>query len=120
MTELSFLIELLLNHDLKSETKKAVAARIKEVEATLTPRPMQVAQVPLPPALQKQPASTLALMAKHGDIPNIPPPVMPPVPVVEQIAQTPATAAAMNARNEAIQNAISGTVDKTKRSPRKW
>lgn len=35
MSELSFLIELLLNHDLQKVTKDLVAERIKEVEASL-------------------------------------------------------------------------------------
>lgn len=72
MTELSFLIDLLLNHELSKETKSLIASRIKDVEQNLTqPRVATtgfISHMPLvgPP----QAASTLALMAKHGDIPN--------------------------------------------------
>lgn len=101
MTELSFLIELLLNHDLKKETKDAVAARIREVEEALVPHrvPTIFSGNPYPstsgcavvPA-SKQAPSTLALMAKHGDIPPVPtqplaPPPPPPVLTEAQIAQ---------------------------------
>jgi len=43
MTELTFLIELLLNHDLPKATKDLVATRIKEVEEKLisAPQPLQ-------------------------------------------------------------------------------
>jgi hypothetical protein len=99
MTELSFLIELLLNHDLKKETKDAVAARIREVEGSfhkvptqiLAPQYTQTLSQPMPSGIKQAP-STLALMAKHGDIPPvpIPPPIeSPPPPVLTeaQIAQ---------------------------------
>ncbi len=39
MTELTFLIELFLNHDLPKDTKQAIAERIKEVEQGLTTSP---------------------------------------------------------------------------------
>jgi hypothetical protein len=100
MTELSFLIELLLNHDLPKATKDLIASRIKEVEQTLTATRIpfvatsQVQNVP--PKLQ-QAASTLAAMAKHGDIP--PQPVMapetPPAPHIPTLEE-----------NMARQNAI--------------
>jgi hypothetical protein len=77
------------------------------------------------PALSPGPTqapSTLAAMARHADptLAVAPPPEMPPVPTVEQIAQTPETAAAMNHRNETIANAIAGKIDKTTGRPRKW
>jgi hypothetical protein len=127
MTELSFLIELLLEHDLKVETKKAVAARIKEVEGALQPvRIPYVQPVAQPLGVPPQAPSTLALMAKHGDL-SMPivqsAPVMPPIPAV--IAQTPQTAAALNARNEAIASslgsgAFTGKPEKGRTSPRKF
>lgn len=133
MTELSFLIDLLLNHDLKKETKDAVAMRIKDVEEQLVkssflPRPM-----PSPYQLgtianadgfiheMKQAPSTLALMAKHGDIPPQPiPQAAPAPPPVKEIAQTAETVAAMQARQESINAALSGKVDKVAGRPRKW
>jgi len=99
MSELSFLIDLLLNHKLHRLTKEAIAARIKEVEENRTPVPQVRVTHPLG---QVQAASTLALMAKHGEIPVNDIPIAPAPQPVAVIAQTPATAAAMQARNEAI------------------
>lgn len=86
MTELTFLIELLLNHDLPKDTKALIASRIKEVEEGLVSRP--IAQ-PLPPVRS----------------PIIPQPVVEPQPV---IPQTEAAANALNARAQAIENALQG------------
>ncbi len=123
MTELSFLIELLLNHDLPKATKDLIASRIKEVEQNLTTRiqPLATRQIqPVAPQLQQSP-STLAAMARHGDMPALVlPPEMPPVEPVAVIAQTPQTAAAMNHRNQTIADAVNGKVDKSTGRPRKW
>lgn len=123
MTELGCLIELLLNHELQKVTKDFIAARIKEVEANLVSKPQvqqQYTHTPVPPG-QRQAQSTLALMAKHGDIPNmVPAPDMPVIEPVAVIAQTPQTAAAMNHRHETIAASIAGKVDKASGRPRKW
>lgn len=112
MTELSFLIDLLLNHELQKVTKDLIAMRIKDVEAGLT-QPTYMVQ-PGPPIGQRVPypngtqaASTLALMAKHGDIP-IPPQAQVQPTQVENIGQTPQAAAAMATRNAIINEAIAG------------
>ncbi len=120
-SELSFLIELLLNHDVPKTTKDLIASRIKEVEVNLTLNQVRP-QVVQPQAIHGVPqaASTLALMAKHGDIAPVPMPEMPPIVPVEQIAQTPATAQAMSARANAIAASLNKTVDKTTGRPRKW
>lgn len=115
MTELSFLVELLLNHKLPKVTRDAVASRIRAVEASgfaLTPSQVPWPKTAPPANLTNQAASTLALMAKH----NIEP---PPVPV-DQVAQTPAAVAAINARQEAINQALSGKPAKGQTSPRKF
>ncbi len=139
MTELSFLIDLLLNHELQKQTKDAIAERIKEVEASLSARNMagytssnpstalrvnSISSVP-------QAQSTLDAMARHGDVsagmtssqglvhPQQLPPEMPPVPV-QQIAQTPATSQALNSRNQAIAASIAGKIDKVTGRPRKF
>lgn len=126
MTELSFLIELLLNHDLPKATKDLLAERIKEVEHNLTT--MRIGSPAAPQIIVSsgtnqptQAASTLAAMARHGGlVPNLPAPQeIAPEPVAV-IAQTPQTAAAMNRRNEVIAEALSGKVDKTSGRPRKW
>ncbi len=85
ISELSFLIELLLNHELKKETKDLIAGRIKEVEANLVAQPIFLPTrhtTPVPnPTLQSP--STLAAMARHGGAANIPvTPDSPPAPVV--------------------------------------
>lgn len=122
LSELSFLIELLLNHPLSKETKDMVAARIREVEAALSSRPQTPMQVSWqPPAGLQQAASTLAAMARHGDIPAVSlAPVMPAPEPVAVIAQTPQATAAMNSRNEAINQALAGKVDKVTGRPRKF
>ncbi len=116
MSELSFLIELLLNHRLQKETKDAIALRIKEVEATGTPsRP--VANMPRPVlGVAAQSPSTQAILDRNPDLAAV---LAPPVPV-EQVAQTPAAMAAMNSRNQAINESLSGKVDKVTGRPRKF
>lgn len=134
MTELSFLLDLLLNHKLPKVTKELIVERVREVEKkidsaesrTVYLQPQQ-AKIQLPSGTVQSP-STLALMAKHGDIPpnisgmiaDIPLPP-PPVPV-EQIAQTAATQAAMVAREAAMQGRKSEQIMTGKgiQGPRKW
>lgn len=107
MTELTFLVDLLLNHNLAKETKDVIASRIKDVEQAIQTQSMQVTwNRPQPVAVPQGPqqsASTLALMAKHGDLPPVPMavPTSAPEPVAV-VAHTPATAAAMNARAAAL------------------
>lgn len=126
MTELGFLVELFLNHKLSKSTKEAIAARIKEVEENSRNSPnIAIPAAPRQPAnLPAQAPSTLAAMAKHGIIspdPSIP---MPPIeegqapqqPV--QVAQTLATALAMQSRTQAIQDSINGKM--TGDRPRKF
>lgn len=126
MTELSFLIELLLNHDLPKPTKDLIAERIKEVEQGITssPRPREV-PLHFNNVGPQQAASTLKAMAKHGDIPPIVMTEIPPVVPVEQVAQTPMAAAAVNHRNTLINKAVNQNremVDTGKgtKGPRKW
>lgn len=106
MTELSFLIELLLNHELPKPTKDLIAERIRSVEANmhyakpLSPMPVNpFTALPVPPAVTQSP-STLAIMVKNGDIPAtaIPPPAV--IEPVAQLAQTQATATALDYRQK--------------------
>lgn len=95
MSELSFLIELLLNHDLPKETKALIAERIKEVETNITTKP--VAQSP---RLQ-QSASTIAAMARQ-DISPIAPAVEPVInPAIDEDMRQRSMAAALKARRNA-------------------
>ncbi len=125
MTELSFLIELLLNHKLPKETKECIAGRIKEIQlfsSNNQPWPNEVhTQIASPKSLGiSQAPSTLAAMAKHGDIPPLPPTEpQGPIPVAV-IAQTPATTAALQARQESIRQAMSGKPMPGETKPRKF
>ncbi len=137
MTELSFLLDLLLNHKLPKPTREAVTARIKDVEARLTQssQPLQRAPAPLqtlgnvPPHLVGQSASTIAAMMRHEQ--NVPAPPLdaptinmvsqqPSVAPVQQIAHTPAAQAAMADRQAALAGAISGKPAPGRTSPRKF
>lgn len=126
MTELSFLIDLLLNHELPKPTKEKIANRITEVEGDILsriPNPsfqQQTYHIP-PQAVQRQAASTLALMAKHGDIPGmVSAPNMPPIEPVAVVAQTPATAEAMSKRATAIAASLNREINKETGRPRKF
>lgn len=130
MTELSFLIDLLLNHKLPKPTKEAVAERLKTVEANLMFAPMRSlpqAILPQPVGMPPQAQSTLAAMARHAAAANEPypagvsPQVTPATDTpVAVIGQTPAAIAAMNSRQAAISAAISGKPEKGATRPRKF
>lgn len=111
MTELSFLLDLFMNHKLSKPTKQVIADRIQEVASKVEYASGGRVN------LTKQAPSTIAAMARHGDEAN---PPMPPIEPVAQIAQTPATAAALQSRKQAIAQALSGKVEKGQTSPRKW
>lgn len=110
MTELGFLIELLLNHELKAETRKLIGERIKEVESGFNRVPIGMHPPKMVPGQPAQAASMQAIMDRNPDIGQ-------PVAVV---AQTPAAIAAMNSRNIAIQESIAGKTDKVTGRPRKF
>lgn len=128
MTELTFLLDLLLNHRLPAATKAAVSDRIREVEKQLSagyPIPPQAQAIrqavlnsPIPAHLVNQAPSTIAAMMKHDGAPIAlaPPAEAPVIPAV--IAQTPAAQQALASRNEAILNA--GTIEKGRTRPRKF
>ncbi len=116
MTELSFLIDLLLNHDVSKETKAVIAERIKYVEGTLVKSSNPVLGWTPPNNSTSQAPSTLALMAKHGD-PVIAPTAAVPV---ENVAQTAATQQALAQRNEMIRAGMSGKPMAGQTSPKKF
>lgn len=93
-TELSFLIDLLLNQKLPHALREIVANRVKEVELTLNDIRLGVHQVGIP----RIGVGTSELPPGPG-IQIIPGP--PPVPL-EQIAKTPEAAAALNDRARLI------------------
>lgn len=106
MTELTFLVELLLNHRLQKPTKDAVATRIKEVEAAIAQLPPQSPLRPMPaPAV----VSSRDVAARHPEV----------VPVVA-VAQTPAASAALASRQQAINESLAGKINKDTGRPRKF
>ncbi len=116
ISELSFLIDLLINPRDPEQLKKDLAERIKYVEqnysnVTAVTRSPQVATLF---ANGLQAPSTLAAMARHGDTMVVNDP--PAVPV-EQIAQTPITADAM-ARHAAIMGGAKPAVGRDGRPKR--
>jgi hypothetical protein len=138
MTELSFLVSLLLDHKLPKATQKAVKDRISEVEQGIsmegarplsapgqlqTVRTYNVAQAPTNynPATANQPESTRKLLEKYPDLAaKVNPPQAATPPMMPQeapqssdalqptIVASQAAAQALSARNEMIQNALSG------------
>lgn len=130
MTELSFLIDLLMNHKLSKATKELVAQRIKEVESRFN------SGITLGGVVQQsrntnpmaQSASTIAALAKQqSSIPHETHDARltamngEPAPVpVEQIAQTPATQAAMAHRQALMIETQRRPVDPATGRPRKW
>lgn len=132
MTELSFLIDLLLNHRLPKATRDAVAVRIREVEGK-APTPSwimpansnnsyQVTTLPNQPAgLAPQSPSTLAALARHPDlVAEMTRQAEAPSANVAVIAQTPAAAAAMAQRQATILQAQTGKPMAGETRPRKF
>lgn len=103
MTELSFLIELLLKHKLEADTKDAIAIRIRKVADAMMSDAIESS--PYRPRLNVEPQARV---------------LPPPVPIVAQIAHTPAAQAAMASREQAIAEAIAGKVNKDTGRPRKF
>lgn len=106
MTELGFLLELLVNHKLPKPVKELLLARVKEVELSqrnIQHRPHMV----IHPQAIGQAASTVAAMERQA--------TEEPVAV---IAQNATTQAAIASRAQAIANA--GQLDKATGRPRKF
>ncbi len=147
MTELTFLVDLLLNHKLPKLTRDAVAARIKEVEAgigfappqRMAPQPAMARPQNLPPHIANQSPSMQAIMLRNPDLiqgpggtglvkeysGDTPPPPTYIIPAPEPqpvaiIAQTPAAVNAMNERAATIRQGMSGKPEKGRTSPRKF
>lgn len=125
MTELSFLLDLLLNHKLPKATREAVTERVKDVEdsyiiASRRHEPTMPYVSPAP-AIAMQAPSTQAILARNPDlVAAMPMPAVPEPQPVAVVGQTPAAIAALNSRQQAINNAIGGKTDKETGRPRKW
>ncbi len=109
MTELSFLLSLLLDQKLNKEVKGLIKDRIKEIE--VAPRiTASTIRAVSPTAQSASTQKILDEMAEEGKA----------LPVPVHIAQTPAAAMALASRQQAISQAISGQPEKGRTQPRKF
>lgn len=121
-SELSFLLELLLEHKLPKDTRTAVAARIKIVEGGLSPlafRPKELDLNVRLPVVQRQPPPEAAALAAqmasqaNADVPAsraqfvAPPSAAEPIPA-SAFGTTNAAALALAQRNQLIAEASQG------------
>lgn len=91
MTELSFLIDLLLNHKLPKATREVVKARLNEIQLQAVSMP---SPVPAQRSFSIQPMSQMPQTAATNPVP------------VEGIAQTAAAQAALVHRQQMISKAM--------------
>lgn len=113
MTELDFLLTILLEHKLQNSTKLAIKDRIKEIQVYTQP-----VQMPRGPFVPKNPtAQAPSILAKYPDLANDIT-HCEPVPL-EAIAQNPETAKALADRQTLIAQAFSGKPEPGRTSPRK-
>lgn len=119
MTEIKWLIEMLMNNKLSPQVKDKFIARIGEVEEYLSQvRPQQQAfQRSLPPTPNQQSPSTQKILDEMAQeqgsaiLPLVPPQIM---------AQTPAAAQALIQRQAVIAQATLGSTEVGRKSPRKF
>ena len=127
MTELSFLLELLLEHELPKATQTLIKERVKEIQVQ---QPIAYAAPIQRPSRTSQAASTQRILDQMAEQQGLGPVQMSTAMDVasqvqaqttpNQIAQTPAAAMAMAQRAEAIRIATSGVEEKGRTSPRKF
>jgi hypothetical protein len=108
MTEIAFLLDLVLNHKMSKDAKERCIKRIAEVESRL--QPQAVAHVFR--GQVEQAASTRALMDAHGATTVGMAPISGAVTVAAQ--------AALQSREQAIAAAASGKPEAGRTSPRKF
>jgi len=110
MTELSFLLSLLLDQQLNKTVKGLIKERIKEIEGTSANRPIILKSSHLVTNQSPSTQKILDEMAAEGKA----------LPIPEHIAQTPQAAQALASRAQAIAQATSGVSEPGRRSPRKF
>jgi len=110
MSELQWLIKMLTEHKLSSSLKDLFIQRLGEVEAALSSRGPARPIVNFGPVQAASTQKLLDDMATQTGSSVIPP----------HIAQTPATAAALEARQTAIKIATSDKPEPGRTSPRKF
>jgi len=114
-SELSFLLELILDETTPNNIKAKLVSRVKEVEKNYTAQPASIQRVPRGaittsnPVVAAQSPSMQRVMADNPDlIPKIPPPV------------TAAAANALAQRAALINGAVKGDDKEKRTSPRKF
>jgi hypothetical protein len=125
MTELDFLLELILDDDMPKTLKPKIKDRIAVIQ---TPMSSAVVRQPQPVIRSVQSMQTIepTNTAQVGQSPStmarlqelelpFPEPVTPKV-----VAQSPQAVAAIQARQQAIAQQTSGIHEKGRTSPRKW
>lgn len=128
MSELSFLLDLLLNEKLSKPVKEKITQRVKDVETLMTvqptvrftgPVPVVAPLTNLPPHIAGQSPSTIAKFMEHQAA-GLPPvtEAAPTAPAV--VAATPQALAAVAKRDQAIATALSGKPEAGRTSPRKF
>jgi hypothetical protein len=111
MTEIQFLLDIVLHCKNLKQVKDKCLTRIGEVEANLQSGRGPAWPMPIPP-IGQQAVSTQRIIdgmvyPSDGTIPQV-------------IAQTPQTAAALESRQQAIKIATSGKPEPGRTSPRKF
>lgn len=103
MTEIQWLVDIMLHHKLPEAVKEKFISRIGEVEANYSKPVVR----PIPPPMHAQTPSTQKILDEMAQD-------------TIQVAQTPAVAAALQSRQEAIKQAASGKPEPGRTSPRKF
>lgn len=131
MTELSWLVDLLVNFKLSKSVKDHVLSRIKEIDARgsqFSPQNMSRPESTLPAHLQSQSPSTIANFLKNpqaggtisGTTIVVSPAATEPIVDITAVVASPAAAQAMQSRQEALNAALSGKREPGRTSPRKF
>ncbi len=131
MTELSFLLDLLLNDKLSKPVREKITARVKEVEELLIAKPMMIPSMHTPQVLPPakivngamQSPSTIAALERQAAA-GLPAPVGE-IPgdrsnIAAVVVASPAAAQALHSRQIAVSAAISGKPEAGRTSPRKF
>lgn len=116
-SEISFLLDLILDEELSPAVQKLCRRRIRDLESNVVSRPIVATQTPIRVNTGAvQAPSTQRLLDEMASQTGAPVPIEP----VTHIAQTAQAAAAMAARQSAINIAISGKPEAGRTSPRKF
>lgn len=115
MTELDFLLELILEHELNDKTQKSVRNRIKYVQKVVSPvYPHQIRQASAQQSRVLHGAvQSPSMIAKIENLAH-------EMPIPTPVVISPVAAQALAARNEAMKIAVSGKEEKGRTSPRKF